>query len=68
MFPSRLLTAPRETFLIRDAYSSVARPKHAFKTARPFKVHRLPQFATAFVLVGWAIAAVVLGVATNVFA
>ena len=67
LFPSHLLTARREIFVIRDTYSSIARPKHAFKTARPFKVQRGPQFLTAFILIGWSIAAVVIGSSTEIF-
>ena len=67
VFPSHLLTARRDIFVIRDSYSSIARPKHAFKTARPFKVNRWPQVATAIATIGWAVAAVVVGRATDVF-
>ncbi|KAL8276781.1 hypothetical protein RQP46_010837 [Phenoliferia psychrophenolica] len=67
LFPSHLLTARREIFVIRDTYSSIARPKHAFKTARPFKVNRFPQVLTAVILLGWSIAAVVIGTTTDIF-
>ncbi|KAK4706081.1 hypothetical protein P7C70_g120, partial [Phenoliferia sp. Uapishka_3] len=67
LFPSHLLTEKRETFVIRDVYSSIARPKQNCKTARPFKVQRFPQFITAFILIGWSIAAVSIGLATKLF-
>lgn len=68
LFPSRLLTEPRESFLIRDHYSHVARPKHHFKTAPPFKVHRVPEFLTGTVVVSWAIVCVCVAKLTDVLA
>ncbi|ORY91777.1 hypothetical protein BCR35DRAFT_316900 [Leucosporidium creatinivorum] len=68
LFPSRLLTEPRESFLVRDHYTSVARPKQPYKTAMPFRVHRGPEFLVGFLLVGWAIACVVVGEFTDVLA
>ncbi|GAA6041858.1 hypothetical protein JCM8097_004510 [Rhodosporidiobolus ruineniae] len=68
LFPSRLLTEPRESFLIRDHYSSVARPKHHFKTASPFKVHRAPEFVSGTVVVAWAVVCVCVAKLTDVLA
>ncbi|GAA5954985.1 hypothetical protein JCM3765_003152 [Sporobolomyces pararoseus] len=68
LFPSRLLTEPRESFLIRDHYSSVARPKHHFKTAPPFKVHRAPEFVVGVFIVAWAVVCVCVGELTDVLA
>ncbi|GAA5883218.1 hypothetical protein JCM16303_007310 [Sporobolomyces ruberrimus] len=68
LFPSRLLTEPRESFLIRDHYSSVARPKHHFKTAAPFKVYRAPEFVVGVLIVAWATVCVCVGELTNVLA
>ncbi|GAA5861864.1 hypothetical protein JCM8547_008578 [Rhodosporidiobolus lusitaniae] len=68
IFPSRLLTEPRESFLIRDHYSSVARPKHHFKTASPFKVHRAPEFVSGTLVVSWAIVCVCVAKLTDVLA
>ncbi|GAA5864193.1 hypothetical protein JCM1840_006696 [Sporobolomyces johnsonii] len=68
LFPSRLLTEPRESFLIRDHYSSVARPKHHFKTAAPFKVHRAPEFLTGSLFVAWTIACFCVAKLTDVLA
>ncbi|BGO90549.1 hypothetical protein NBRC10512_005268 [Rhodotorula toruloides] len=68
LFPSRLLTEPRESFLIRDHYSHVARPKHHFKTAPPFKVHRAPEFVTGTIVVAWAIVCVCVAKLTDVLA
>ncbi|BGP38888.1 hypothetical protein JCM10449v2_002826 [Rhodotorula kratochvilovae] len=68
LFPSRLLTEPRESFLIRDHYSHVARPKHHFKTAPPFKVARAPEFVTAAVVVSWAVVCVCVAKLTDVLA
>ncbi|GAA6008840.1 hypothetical protein JCM11491_003803 [Sporobolomyces phaffii] len=68
LFPSRLLTEPRESFLIRDHYSSVARPKHHFKTAPPFKVHRAPEFVVGVVVVAWAVVCVIVGELTDILA
>ncbi|GAA5834224.1 hypothetical protein JCM11251_000575 [Rhodosporidiobolus azoricus] len=68
LFPSRLLTEPRESFLIRDHYSSVARPKHHFKTASPFKVHRAPEFISGTLVISWAIVCVCVAKLTDVLA
>ncbi|BGP14888.1 hypothetical protein JCM10213_003756 [Rhodosporidiobolus nylandii] len=68
LFPSRLLTEPRESFLIRDHYSSVARPKHHFKTASPFKVHRAPEFVVGTLVVAWAVVCVCVAKLTDVLA
>ncbi|GAA5927984.1 uncharacterized protein JCM15063_006051 [Sporobolomyces koalae] len=68
LFPSRLLTEPRESFLIRDHYSSVARPKHHFKTAPPFKVYRAPEFIVGVFIVAWATVCVCVGELTDVLA
>ncbi|GAA6024201.1 hypothetical protein JCM10207_006779 [Rhodosporidiobolus poonsookiae] len=68
LFPSRLLTEKRESFLIRDHYSSVARPKHHFKTASPFKVHRAPEFVVGTVVVAWAVVCVCVAKLTDVLA
>ncbi|GAA6060914.1 hypothetical protein JCM10212_003948 [Sporobolomyces blumeae] len=68
LFPSRLLTEPRESFLIRDHYSSVARPKHHFKTAPPFKVHRAPEFVVGTLILAWAIVCVCVAKLTDVLA
>ncbi|GAA5851994.1 hypothetical protein JCM9279_007051 [Rhodotorula babjevae] len=68
LFPSHLLTEPRESFLIRDHYSHVARPKHHFKTASPFKVSRAPEFVTGVVVVAWAVVCVCVAKLTDVLA
>ncbi|KAM0788644.1 hypothetical protein ACM66B_002747 [Microbotryomycetes sp. NB124-2] len=68
LFPSRLLTEPRDSFLIRDHYTSVARPKHNYKTAMPFKVNRLGEVLIGLVLVAWAVVAVCLAHFTDIFA
>lgn len=68
LLPSRLLTEPRESFLIRDHYSSVARPKHHFKTAPPFKVYRAPEFVVGVLVVAWALVCVLVGELTDVLA
>ncbi|GAA5825664.1 hypothetical protein JCM3770_005986 [Rhodotorula araucariae] len=68
LFPSRLLTEPRESFLIRDHYTHVARPKHHFKTAPPFKVARAPEFITATVVISWAVVCVCVAKLTDVLA
>lgn len=54
--------------MIRDHYSSVARPKHAFKTAAPFRVRRFPEFVFNAVHLGWAVTCVVLALVTTLFA
>ncbi|GAA5986396.1 hypothetical protein JCM10908_003736 [Rhodotorula pacifica] len=68
LFPSRLLTEPRESFLIRDHYTHVARPKHHFKTAPPFKVHHAPEFITSAIVLSWAIVCVCVAKLTDVLA
>lgn len=68
LFPSRLLTEPRESFLIRDHYTHVARPKHHFKTAPPFKVHHAPEFITSALVLSWAIVCVCVAKLTDVLA
>ncbi|GAA5893362.1 uncharacterized protein JCM6883_007642 [Sporobolomyces salmoneus] len=68
LFPSRLLTEPRESFLIRDHYSSVARPKHHFKTAPPFKVYRALEFVVGVFIVAWAVVCVCVAELTDVLA
>ncbi|GAA5988748.1 hypothetical protein JCM11641_006526 [Rhodosporidiobolus odoratus] len=68
LFPSRLLTEPRESFLIRDHYSSVARPKHHFKTASPLKVNRAPEFVSGTVVIAWAVVCVCVAKLTDVLA
>lgn len=68
LFPSRLLTEPRESFLIRDQYTHVARPKHHFKTAPPFKVHHAPEFLTSTIVLSWAIVCVCVAKLTDVLA
>lgn len=68
LFPSRLLTEPRESFLVRDHYTSVARPKQQYKTAMPFKMHRGPEFLIGFLLVAWAVVCVCIGEFTDILA
>ncbi|KAK4056484.1 hypothetical protein OIO90_002331 [Microbotryomycetes sp. JL221] len=67
LFPSRLLTEPRDSFLIRDHYTQVARPKHNYKTATPFKVNRFGEVIVGLVMLAWAVVAVALAFTTNIF-
>ena len=67
LFPSKLLTEPRESFLIRDHFSSVARPKHAFKSTRPFKANPGTEVLAGSLEIVWASVAVALAMATTLF-
>ncbi|KDE07931.1 hypothetical protein MVLG_01840 [Microbotryum lychnidis-dioicae p1A1 Lamole] len=68
LFPSLILTTPREAFVVRDHYSFVARPKQHFKTLAPWNQHRGPEVLTGIFLILWSAVVLFLAKATDVLA